>query len=447
MRAAACLMLLAGCWSHAHADKPADYERQWPVTVQSGAGLQRLALPASVLATLRQADLADLRIFNAEGQMLSMALSRAPDSQARERQRHQRPVYPLMASAQAPSTSGWTLRIEEQNQRAVQVDASGQAVPVENRVEGYLVDTRNIEHSAVALNLEGEWPAHQMLSLEISTSKDLRTWTPVGSGVLYRSESGTMGTGGALSISPTALRDKYLRITWPPQSPPPRLTQVVIETEQPGPAPAAPVRARLQTEKIDAHERRFTLPFASRLSALEIEPERQNSLLPVTVSGRMSAAEPWSHLSSGVVYQIEDQGRAEKNTVIGLPAAQYREIRIAADARGAGLGDDPVVLAHFAPVQVVFLASGGPPYTLAAGNVNDKAAYLPLNTLIPNHKPLDEQKLPMAAVALSEAEASTPVVPSGTATAPSRQALWLWAVLLSAVAALAGMVWVLLRKK
>lgn len=445
MKAALALLGLTVCMGLAQAGGASDYEKQWALEVPAGTGLQRLALPVAVLAGSRQADLADLRIFNAQGQALSMALVRDPDAPAERRTQHRLPAFPVMAPDRPGSTTGWTLRIDEAQQRVVQVDAGGQVPATGNRVVGHLVDTRSLEHPVVALNLEGQWPAHRLVAVDVSTSEDLRVWQPAGSGMLYRTETDALASGANVRLARVNLKGRYLRLAWPSDVPSPELTAVTLDTVQAGGPAAEPLRARLQTRRTSSHELTFTLPFATRLQALEIEPQGQNVLMPITVSGRHSATQPWSHVGSGVVYQLDHQGLPQRHSVIDLPAFRYPELRIEVDQRAAGFPDDPVVLAHFTPVHVVFLASGAGPFTLAIGRIGEQPAYLPVGTLMPGHQPLDERALPMAEVRLNAADPELPVIAS--AGGSSSRTTWLWGVLLAAVAAMAGMVWVLLRKR
>jgi hypothetical protein len=445
MRAALALLWLMVCMGPAQAEGASDYERQWPLKVSAGAGLHRLALPAAVLTSSREADLADLRIFNAQGQALSMALVRLPDAPAERRTQHRLMAYPVMAPERPDATAGWTLRIDEAQRRVVQVDAGGQMQAAGQRVVGHLVDTRALEHPVVALNLQGQWPANRFVAVEVSASEDLRAWQSVGSGMLYRTEAEAVDIGATLRMDRVNLRGRYLRLAWPSDQTSPELTAVTLDTVQASEPLTAPLRARLQTQRVGPHELLFTLPFASRLQALEIKPQGQNVLLPITVSGRPSATQPWSRVGSGVVYQIDHQGRPQRHSVIDLPGGRYPELRIEADPRAAGFADDPVVMAHFAPVHLVFLANGTGPFTLSAGRRGDPPVYLPIGTLMPGHRSQDERALPTAEVLPNAADPEMPVIAS--ADGARSQTAWLWAVLLAAVAAMAAMVWLLVRKR
>ena len=96
--------------------------------------------------------------------------------------------------------------------------------------------------------------------------------------------------------------------------------------------------------------------------------------------------------------------------------------------------------------QVVFLARGAGPYTLALGNPTVKAANLPVATLIPDFRPERLEHLGQARV-----EDGTLVAPPSAALTPTPagtnwKKIGLWAVLLLSVLFLAAMAFSLSRK-
>ncbi|MCY1515905.1 hypothetical protein D9M68_505090 [compost metagenome] len=96
--------------------------------------------------------------------------------------------------------------------------------------------------------------------------------------------------------------------------------------------------------------------------------------------------------------------------------------------------------------QVVFLARGNPPFTLALGNAEASREELPLATLVPGYDHTSLEKM-------GRAQALT--IPSGIGVRPAEhesaaQVLWkrvgLWAVLLLGVGLLGAMAFSLLRR-
>ena len=95
--------------------------------------------------------------------------------------------------------------------------------------------------------------------------------------------------------------------------------------------------------------------------------------------------------------------------------------------------------------QLVFLARGEPPFSLALGNASVKAASLPLSTLIPDYSPERLKALGQATL-VGEIAVKPPAIAALPEAGTDWKKLGLWAVLLLGVAALGAMAYSLLRK-
>ena len=116
------------------------------------------------------------------------------------------------------------------------------------------------------------------------------------------------------------------------------------------------------------------------------------------------------------------------------------------DERGGGLGvEAPALRVAVRATQLVFLARGEPPFTLALGNASAKAANLPLSTLIPGYNAERFNTLGQAQVA-GGVTVTSPAAAAVVDTGPNWKKFGLWAVLLLGVAALGAMAYSLLRK-
>ena len=179
------------------------YALRIPVIAASGAPLQRLALPATALVQLQTLGLADLRIFNAQGQPVPMALA---DNAApiRAEQTVQLAAYPILGAAPADASGldGLSLRIEERpGGRVVQLNtpagpgttsgAAGQ-LPARQNVLGALLDARAVKEPVARMALDVDLPAGQPVTFSVHASADLTNWRPLASTVLYRAD--TAGT-------------------------------------------------------------------------------------------------------------------------------------------------------------------------------------------------------------------------------------------------------------
>ena len=429
------------------ANQPEAYALHLPLTLVPGASLQRLVLPAQVLVNLQESGYSDLRIFNAQGQPVAMALARA-EPYSETRQQLSLTAYPVLGPATAAGLDGLSLRIEErQGERTVQINtnnAASSATPPQ--LLGVLLDARAVSAPLVALALQADLPEAQPITFSVQASRDLSHWHSLGQTVLFRAGAARLGeTDMALDFAD--VKDHYLRITWRGATGQP--VQVSVRgatlTTSSGSASSPPVEAALAPLALtDAHTVNFSLPFATPLTALRITPPGGDVLIPLRVLGRNERSQPWTPLAGSVVYRLQMAGQWQTSAPVALPGLAFRELQLQADSKTPGFSAPPAISLQFEPVQIVFLASGAGPFVLAAGRAGTAAAYLPISSLIPDYRAGQENKLPLA-----QAELANPpliVAAPGTGKGLPLRSWVLWGVLLLGVLALALMAGVLLRQ-
>jgi Protein of unknown function (DUF3999) len=455
---AATLFAHASLANAAESERPDDYALRYTLEARTDTGLQRVDLPAAALAALRTADRADVRVFNANGQAVPLAIlpnraqvvAAAPVSW---------PIYPINATAnEQQNLGGLQLRIEERaGRRTVTVDTSAASKrtaqsSVQVQQIGALVDTKTLNGALENLLIDAEFPVGQPVPITIAASKDLKSWrTIVDSAPVFRFGADTAPSSMSIALSSATLDKEYLRITWPLQQ------SFVLRGVKIVPASEAKKVARLAMPLTvpaaqSSGEFVINVPFAAPLQALEIRATSANVLAPIHISGRNQRAEPWRGLASGVVYRITTNGAESHNPSIELGGVSVRELRIETQSSASGFGTTlPTVSALVDPVEVAFLANGAAPFTLAVGRSDAKRVALPIASLIPGYAKDAELALPQA----KAIEASMDATPPDTSAlsglrekvgAPSNRSLALWAVLLGGVALLGAIAWLIFRQ-
>jgi hypothetical protein len=434
------------------------YAVRIPVTPAPDAPLQRLLLPAEVLVRLQSPAYADLRIFNAAGQPVPMALASVPTPTSTQEHSVKLPAYPILGAegAAAAGLEGLSLRIEErQGKRVVQLNTGGStaSAAAPQKVLGALLDARKLKEPVAAMTLDADLPVGQPVTFNVQASKDLKNWRPLADTVLYRADASASAASlgdTRLDLSMADLKDHYLRISW--GSAAVTVRGATLLTSQ-STAVRQRVSATMATPALtSAHELVFALPFATPVAALRITPQGSNVLVPIRVLGRKHREQPWALLASSVVYRLGAAGKEQASGPVDLQGASVREVKIEADAKTPGFAAAPEITLQFEPAQLVFLASGQGPFTLAAGQASAAAAFLPMASLIPNYQSSQENALPLAQADVAKADVTGgglagPLVagsPQGDGL-PTRS-LVLWGILLLGVLALAGMAWGLLKQ-
>lgn len=452
----------------ADASSPAAYALRMPLTLAPDAPLQRLALPAEVLVRLQSPGYADLRVFNGAGQPVPMALAGLASLSAPAEPPVVLTAYPILApggTGGSGGLDGLSLRIEErQGQRVVQIDAGtapGRAAAGgAQAVRGALLDARSLQRPVARMALDADLPAGQPVTFTVHASRDLKSWRPLAETVLYRADAaaapaapGRLGNE-QIDLMRSDLKDHYLRITWGDAAV--TLRGATLAFAQ-GPGPRERVSARLAVPPLGSNPRElvFALPFATPIAALQITPQGSNVLHPVRVLGRNHREQPWLPLASAVVYKMSTGGKEQASGPVELGGASVRELKIEADTSAPGFVAAPEVALQFEPAQLVFLASGPGPFTLAAGLPGASAApaFLPLPSLVPGYQPAQETTLPLAQVEVARGDFSAGTAAGGAlvpaaavSDGPSPRSVVLWGVLLAGVAALALMAWLLMRQ-
>jgi hypothetical protein len=458
-----CLSALLACsplaWADANA--PTSYAKSMPLNVAANASLQRLVLPADALVRLQTSNYHDLRIFNAQGQSVPMALAAVAAQTQSQQATVSLPAFPILGGSDASgtwNTEGLSLRIEEKlGKRVVQIDTANKAATTGNKkIVGVLLDARAVLSPAVSLALDVTLPAGQPITLDMQASKDLKSWRSLADTVLYRATDGAPSAGDLgserMTLAFSDLKDHYLRVTW--QGETATSASVVVRG-----ATLTTSRSSTSTPRVSAviatpaltspHELSFALPFATPVTALKIKAPGTNVLIPVRVLGRNDRSQPWIIIASTVLYNMVANGKEQANTAVELGSSSYKEIKIEADKKTAGFAAAPEISVLFEPTQVIFLASGTAPFSLAAGLANAASAYLPVSSLIPGYQSGQENELPLASAASAGNAAAAGAVSVATTSptnAPPTRSLILWGVLLAGVALLGLMAWALMKQ-
>ena len=435
------LLLFAGLLiAAAPTETPADFTTRLPVQLAPGAPFQRIELPPKALAALQSDSLADLRVFDSQGQSLPIARAGPLPQQDVTRDIPLKPL-PIMGTPGALNVTGVSLKLENGQSRVVRLD--GDLQPGAIKTLGVLFDTRKLTDPARALRLDADLPPRQPVTLRVESSPDLRIWQPAGQAVIYNDPENPAET--TIDLAGQSLKDHYLRLTWATDTPPIApitINAATLRTGQPGPAATGP-QIEIAARRDSAHRLSLALPFATPVTALAIEPAGDNVVVPVRIMGRHDREQPWQLLGAGTAYRLTRNGKTDFGPPIPL-SGSAAQIQIEGDDRTPGFATTPRIKLGFAPASVIVLAQGAPPHEIAVGNPRAATALLPIAALVPNYRAGDEYALPVAAVAVDQGAeiAAAPPEPRF-----GGQKLLLWAVLIGATLLLAALVWALRRNQ
>lgn len=438
-----CVALSAGAQ-----EKPGDFKSLVPLSLSGEGPWYRLELPLAVQLHASQTDLRDIRVFNAAGEPQAYALARQQAQTTEQRSLSEVKRFPLYGSTQTGDGSPGVRVQANTNGTLVEVQPS---IPRESAdvLRGWLLDASAIKAplQQLVLGWTSERDGFQRFSIE--ASDDLQHWQAWGEGQVARlSFADERIEQHEVALPGQAAR--YLRLLWNTPQAAPALTSAQLQSSSTSSLPSPLVWSQpLAGGTTRAGEYTWQLPMGLNIERVRIALKQANSLAPATLYGRRESSLPWQTLSSGLLYRLTQGGRDVQQNELQLPGQTVQQLKLVVDPRGGGLGSEPPTL-EFAVrgTQLVFLARGEGPYTLALGNPTATAANLSLATLIPDY---DLQRLnglgqaTVAGTAQQPASAASPSV-AAVASGPDWKKIGLWAVLLLGVLALGGMAFSLLRK-
>ncbi|RMS04287.1 hypothetical protein ALP74_01699 [Pseudomonas coronafaciens pv. garcae] len=427
-------------------DKPADFASQTPLSLNGEGPWYRLELPLGVQLNARQTDLGDLRVFNAEGQPQAYVIT--PRQPAREQEPAPIPVkWFALYSTQESGDAAPVIRIERSSSGSlIEVQPQSDIEAGEEVLRGWLLDTSAIKAPLEQLIIDWSTEREGFQNFSIEASDDLQHWRDWGEGQIARLsfadevvEQREVGLPGQSA--------RYLRLLWrAPHSAPLLISAHLLSASSDTPTPpltwSPPVKGSVESP----NEYVWQLPAGLPIGRVKVDITQPNSLAPVILYGRTDSKQPWQPISSGLLYRLSQNNSDVLQDQLQLPGRVVQQLKLVVDDRGGGLGNEAPQLSVAVPAtEVVFLARGNGPFTLAVGNSTAKAANLSLATLIPDYSAAKLASLgtakPATASIADMAAAPVQVAPPGT----DFKRLGLWAVLLLGVLFLGWMAFSTLR--
>lgn len=434
------------------AEQPQDFAYGTPIQIDGGEALYEVDLPASVYRGVTRRDLGDMRVFNAQGELVPFAIE-----PARER-RSQMPApvavrfFPVYGN-QNQAIDAVQLKVEKGSGATVVSVASDNHKPVgKRRLLAYLIDAGAVNKPYQLLQLDWRQKSTSFaINVRLDASEDLKTWSSVNARApLVRVDYGGQRLEQrAIEFSPRTSR--YLRLSIADTQ-----GEQNAETDAQLDLSAASLRggeiaveAPRNWMEVNADagdnpgEYRFDLGGPYPVDRVRIGLVQNNSIATVELLVRSTASDPWRSVAHTVVYRLTRDGHQvmSPESSVGMHSERYWLLRV--DQRGGGLGNStPTLYAGWVPQQIVFAARGDGPFQIAYGSARALPAAYPIETLVPGWRNDARPRLPSAQ--------TLPEHLLGGATSlqpPHDRKVWsLWSALLVGVTVLGWMAWRLVKQ-
>ena len=429
-------LALALCAFGAHAE---EFRSKAPITLKGNDPFQRIELPFEAYRDTRR-DLGDLRVLNARGEAVALAFV---GEAIPEREKPVMVRLPQFAVTSPPAATA-AGRVDVR----VRTMADGTLMSVEQRSPGkaasaqpsaYFLDASQLKFAVGALVFDWDAkPGSEIVKVNVEASDDLRDWRSAAArATLVRLEPAGQ-TRSQTKVPLYGSRAKYYRIT---ASGSPFVLRAVDAESATSVLRAQEPRKTTTAAATRTKEGDFVFDLGARLpvEAIRVVFPDLNSVAPFEISAREASNVSWRHVANATFYRISRDGAEIASPALELGMQSAREWRLRPQVKPAGDGQPPSLEVQWRPAEIVFIAKGDPPFALAFGDKEARAAAIPVASLMPGYERGTERKLAFATV--GPVTTAPPPPPPMTIFGTTPRKAGLWAVLVIGVLVLGFMAW------
>jgi hypothetical protein len=361
-----------------------DFAYALPLKFEGQDALYQITLPLSVYQKTVRSDLGDLRVFNAQGEVVPHMLQQLERSSISQPEHSKLAWFPLQGASNA-GLDQLTIRVKR-NAAGTLIDINSNGKPAaQARLCGYLLDASAIKQSIQALELDWNSGKDSFVgTLHIESSDDLKHWNTIVSGApLANLQFG----GHRLSqkrVEFPALHSKYLRLSWPQDMAPMHLTG--IKAELAGTSIDTPLTWHATTGSAvtdKSGEYQFDLGAHLPLQRVRIELPQMNTLVQAELFSRARPEDAWQAAGNSVLYKLQHSGQDLKNPDIAVTGNhRYWLLRVEQKSGGLGTGM-PGMQVGWQPHQLQFVTRGAAPFQLVYGSSEIKPAEFQIQNFLP----------------------------------------------------------------
>lgn len=440
------LLTAAPCYAAAEAQplRQEDFAYGMELAVSGKNAMYSLTLPAAVYKGCTRPDLGDLRVFNAHGGAVPHLL-RQPLPEQTAKPAQDVPFFPLSAPAGASRAADFGIAISSSG-TLIAISAGG-AEKTAQAVTAYLLDVSTLQHRSDWLDFAWQGQGEQFsASVQLESSDDLNRWQHVATAALAElSFGGHKLLRNRIELGQHAA-GKYLRLTWPSGKDGVHLSAVKAGYESETRAQARALLPLHGTSDSSAAPGRTAWRYSTGgffpADQLTIRLPEQNALAEFAIFSRPDEQAVWQRRASLLVWQLMVDGVKLESGRLQLPPVTDRFWRLETETDG---GAAPLLELGWLPGQLVFMAQGEPPYTLAYGRAGLEPARSQVGQLLKATELVSSGKLIETATAGPQRTLAGEAALQLKTELPWRTWL-LWAGLIAGVAAVGSMAWKLFRE-
>lgn len=397
---------------------PKDFAYRMQVNGTGDAAAYRVALPLAVYQKIAHPDLADVRVFNGNGEQVSFAIER-PAAGTIANAATQLSIFPLKDDSDATLAA---LRVTiESGKGAINVQTGGPSPP-SDRISAYLVDGRALDVPVSALRLE--WPVDApdfAGRLRVEASDNLSGWRPVAFAAPIANLHSTADRLVEQRVEFPPTKAKFWRLSWAGPAAPFVLTSLFGE---PAKQSVDALHESMSVAAVSASakpgEFQYDLGATPPIDRVNLELPDLNTVVDVELLSREHPQDAWHGVRRSGFYRLKSEGEELRNGPVTVTPTSDRYWLVRTDPRQGGLGlSAPHLVVEWVPHEVVFVARGAGPFYVAYGSSEAKAAAVSL-TMLPRNVAI----VPASLSKPESAGGESLLLPPGTPFPWKTQLLW-----------------------
>jgi len=345
-----------------------------PVVTNAEAAAYRVTLPPALYQGTVQESLADIRVFNASGEVVPYAISRPS---ARTLPRGPGTVLPLFALRGDSLAAADAVRVTIDSPNGAVKLQTGGTPAVGGVIRQYILDGRPLGTAVSALQLI--WPenaADFSGRLRVEASDDFSSWRTLADSapIANLHANGQQLVNNRVDVAAT--QAKYWRLSWMGKSAPFELTSVI----------AHPADSRLEAERstlavagsaqgVARGEYQFDLGARLPIEKINLELPELNTVVAAELRSRAHPQDAWRRIAVGKFYRVNTADGELRNESIDIAADSDRYwLAREIDGMGGTTRAPLRLVVGWTPSDVVFLARGSGPFMLTYGSAVAPAA-------------------------------------------------------------------------
>jgi len=369
-----------------------DFAFGMDLTINGRNAIYSLLMPAQVYQDCVRSDLGDLRVFNASNPVPHLLRPQLEKENMRPAQAV--PFFPLSGNLEE-SGSPPGLRISIGHNGTI-ISLRPSRVGISRKtVTAYLIDASGLEQQADWLELF--WSGQEQnfsTSVRVESSQDLNSWKTV----VHSTALAELDFGGQRLVRRrirVRIKGQYLRISWPSGKDGVTLSAIRAGYDRKEQARSRTVISLKGTRDPKPAPGRISYLYDSHgffpVDQLHIRLPQKNSLARTTIFSKANEQAPWRRRASLLAYQLMLDGTSLASEIQNINSTRDRFWRL--EMEDTGGSEPPVLELGWLPGELVFMAQGDEPFTLAYGRAGLARARYEVDRLLAALDPLREKKL------------------------------------------------------